>query len=151
MVFVHLSGIFDCISIEYLYLTFILKVMDPDVIVTPDANDAQLDIICNRLTFFKISMWSRIGRLKITNAMGKRIEDFFIGRLVCDVKLSAEEFIKSRSYDLRTLCMEVLKVDEDEVQEILHDNKPFAFDASDTIMELINLNVQVFKLYIANI
>ena len=36
------------------------------------------------------------------------------GRLVCDVKLSAKELIRSRSYDLGTLCqnvrMKVLKV-----------------------------------------
>jgi hypothetical protein len=36
------------------------------------------------------------------------------GRLVCDVKLSAKELIRSRSYDLGTLCqnvrMEVLQV-----------------------------------------
>lgn len=117
--------------------------MDPDVIVTPDAHDAQLDIICNRLSFYKISMWSRIGRLKINQMTGKRIEDFLIGRMICDVKLSAEELIKSRSYDLGTLCKEVLKIGEDERQEILHDNKPFAFDSSDTILELIELNIQV--------
>jgi len=29
------------------------------------------------------------------------------GRLVCDVKLSAKELIRSRSYDLGTLCQNV--------------------------------------------
>jgi DNA polymerase alpha subunit A len=29
------------------------------------------------------------------------------GRLVCDVKTSAKELIKSRSYDLGTLCQNV--------------------------------------------
>jgi DNA polymerase alpha subunit A len=34
------------------------------------------------------------------------------GRLVCDIKLSAQELIKSRSYDLDTLCDTILKVPE---------------------------------------
>lgn len=29
------------------------------------------------------------------------------GRLVCDVKISAKELIRSRSYDLGTLCQNV--------------------------------------------
>jgi DNA polymerase alpha subunit A len=116
--------------------------IDPDLVVTFDSNDCQLDIICNRITFLKIPMWSRIGRLKISQIPGKRVQEFFIGRMVCDVKLSATELIKSRSYDLGTLCQKILKIGEDERQEILYDNIPFAYDSSASIIEFVELNVQ---------
>jgi len=34
-------------------------------------------------------------------------KNIMCGRLVCDVKLSAKELIRSRSYDLGTLCQNV--------------------------------------------
>lgn len=116
--------------------------IDPDMVVTFDSSDCQLDIICNRITFLKIPMWSRIGRLKISQIPGKRVQEFFIGRMVCDVKLSATELIRSRSYDLGTLCQKVLKIGEDERQEILYDNIPFAYDSSGSIVDFVELNVQ---------
>jgi len=36
------------------------------------------------------------------------------GRLVCDIKLSAQELIKARSYDLDTLCETILKLPENQ-------------------------------------
>lgn len=120
----------------------IYQTIDPDLVVTFDSNDCQLDIICNRITFLKIPMWSRIGRLKISQIPGKRVQEFFIGRMICDVKLSAMELIKSRSYDLGTLCQKILKIGEDERQEILYDNIPFAYDSSGSIVEFVELNVQ---------
>lgn len=120
----------------------IYQSIDPDLIITFDSNDCQLDIICNRVTFLKIPNWSRIGRLKISQIPGKRVSEFFIGRMVCDVKLSATELIKSRSYDLGTLCQKILKVGEDDRHEMLYDNIPFAYDASESIIEFVELNVQ---------
>lgn len=120
----------------------IYQTIDPDLVVTFDSNDCQLDIICNRITFLKIHNWSRIGRLKISQIPGKRVSEFLIGRMVCDVKLSAMELIKSRSYDLGTLCQKILKVTENERQEILYDNIPFAYDASQSIIEFTEINVQ---------
>lgn len=130
---------------ERALLTWFLSIyqtIDPDLVVTFDSNDCQLDIICNRITFLKIPMWSRIGRLKITQIPGKRVQEFFIGRMVCDVKLSATELIKSRSYDLGTLCQKILKLGEDERQEILYDNIPFAYDSGGSIIDFVELNVQ---------
>lgn len=130
---------------ERALLTWFLSIysnIDPDLVVTFDSNDCQLDIICNRLTFLKIPNWSRIGRLKMTQIPGKKVMEFFIGRMVCDVKLSAQELIRSRSYDLGALCQKVLNIGEDERQEILYDNIPFAYDASASIIEFVELNVQ---------
>lgn len=116
--------------------------LDPDVVVNFDSNDCQLDIICNRVTFLKIPNWSRIGRLKINQIPGKRITEFFIGRLICDVKLSATELIKSRTYDLGSLCKKILKIGDDERQEIIYDNIPYAYDSSSSIIEFVEINVQ---------
>lgn len=116
--------------------------IDPDVIVTFDSNDCQLDIICNRITFLKIPNWSRVGRLKITQIPGKRVQEFFIGRLICDVKLSATELTKCRNYDLGTLCKKILKVADEERQEIIYDNIPYAYDTSSSIIKFVELNVQ---------
>lgn len=130
---------------ERALLTWFLSIyqnIDPDLIVTFDSNDCQLDIICNRLTFLKIPNWSRIGRLKINQIPGKKVMEFFIGRLVCDVKLSAQELIKCRSYDLGTLCQKILKIKGGERQEILYDNIPYAYDASTSIIEFMEINVQ---------
>ncbi|CAO1439985.1 unnamed protein product [Diamesa tonsa] len=124
--------------------------IDPDIVVTFDSNDCQLDIICNRLTYLKIPMWSRIGRLRISQVPGKRVQEFFIGRMICDIKLSATELIKARSYDLGFLCKKILKIGEDDRQEILYDNIPFAYDGSSTIIEFIEFNVQDC-LYIAKL
>lgn len=130
---------------ERALLTWFLSIyqnIDPDLVVTFDINDCQLDIICNRLTFLKIPNWSRIGRLKMNQIPGKKTMEFFIGRLVCDVKLSAQELIKSRSYDLGTLCQQILKIGEDERQEILFDNIPYAYDSSVSIIDFMEINVQ---------
>lgn len=130
---------------EHALLSWFLSIYqstDPDLVVTFDSNDCQLDIICNRITCLKIANWSRIGRLKISHVPGKRVQEFFIGRMVCDVKLSATELIKSRSYDLGSLCQKILKIGEDERQEILYDNIPFAYDSSGSIIEFVEMNVQ---------
>lgn len=88
--------------------------IDADLIVTHDALDCQLDVIADRIISVKIPQWSRLGRLRLSQHFGKKLLDFFIGRMVCDVKRSAEECIRSRSYDLQTLCQNVLKIKENE-------------------------------------
>lgn len=130
---------------EHALLSWFLSIyqnIDPDVVVTFDSNDCQLDIICNRLATLNVQRWSRIGRLNLTKIPGKRVQEFFIGRMICDVKLSATELIKSRTYDLGMLCQKILKIGEDERQEIIYDNIPFAYDSSESIVEFVELNVQ---------
>lgn len=48
---------------ERALLTLIYQNIDPDIVVTCDVNKCQLNIICNRLFWFKIPNWSRMGRL----------------------------------------------------------------------------------------
>lgn len=115
--------------------------LDPDLIVTHDASDCQLDIICERLQAIKLPMWSRIGRLNLS-AMPKRFKDCFVGRMICDVKSSAEELIKSRSYDLDTLCENVLKLKEGERIEVSNEELHAMYESADGIVKLITLTLQ---------
>ncbi|XP_055704301.1 DNA polymerase alpha catalytic subunit isoform X2 [Phlebotomus papatasi] len=115
---------------------------DPDLIVTHDAADCQLDVIFERIITLKIPNWSRIGRLRKTVVDSKRHQDNFTGRMICDVKKSAEELIKSRSYDLGTLCTEVLKIQEEDRIEISNDDIHFMYESSDEILKLITLTMQ---------
>ena len=59
----------------------------------------------------KVPNWSRLGRLRRTNMpQSKSVSRSHLamsGRLVCDVKISARELIRARSYDLETLCQQV--------------------------------------------
>ena len=115
--------------------------IDPDLIVTHDVNDCQLDVICDRIAAIKIPMWSRIGRLNLSTCP-KRWKDFFTGRMVCDVKSSAEELIKSRSYDLDTLCQTVLKIKEGSRSDVSNDELHEMFETSDGILKLITLTME---------
>lgn len=117
------------------------KGIDPDLIVTHDMGDCQLDIICDRLAAMKMPMWSRIGRLNLSS-MPKNFKDYFVGRMICDVKSSAEELIKSRSYDLQTLCQTVLKTKEDERVEVSNDELHEMYESAEGILKLITLTMQ---------
>lgn len=118
-----------------------VKTIDPDLVVTNDMNDCQLDVICDRIAAIKIPMWSRIGRLNRT-VYPKRTKDYFVGRMICDVKTSAEELIKSRSYDLGTLCTQVLNLEEDARVEVTTDELYDMFESNDGILKLITLTLQ---------
>lgn len=112
--------------------------MDPDLLVAHDSEDCQLNIICDRIATLKIPMWSRIGRLRMANVTGR---NFFCGRMVCDVKKSAEELIKSRSYDLGSLCQQVLKMSPGDHVEINHDQLVHMFQSSEEIIKLISVTM----------
>uniref|UniRef100_A0A182RD86 DNA polymerase n=1 Tax=Anopheles funestus TaxID=62324 RepID=A0A182RD86_ANOFN len=118
------------------------QVIDPDLVVTFDAENFQLDLICQRLMTTKMALWSRIGRLKVKSPASRRVDDFFVGRMICDVKTSAEELIKSRSYDLNTLCTEVLKIGEGERKDVLLDEIPVMYQEAETLVQLVGLTMQ---------
>lgn len=118
------------------------QTIDPDLIVIHDANDCQLDVICERLGTQKIMNWSRTGRLRMTNLYKRRVNDFFIGRMVCDIKLSAEELIRVKSYDLDSLCTNVLKLKEGERMDVSNDDLCSMYESVDGILKLITLTMQ---------
>ncbi|KAH8337343.1 hypothetical protein KR059_007522, partial [Drosophila kikkawai] len=116
--------------------------IDADLIVTFDAMDCQLNVITDQIVALKIPQWSRMGRLRMTQSFGKRLLDHFVGRMVCDVKRSAEECIRARSYDLQTLCQQVLKLKESERMEVNADDLLEMYEKGESITKLISLTMQ---------
>nr|CAD7257853.1 unnamed protein product [Timema shepardi] len=108
-----------------------LSKIDPDLIVGHDLCGYDLDILVHRMTINKIPHWSRFGRLRRGNlaSMGKNYieKNATCGRLLCDMKISAKELVRSRSYDLGALCQNLANTlvvlsstAEDEEIELLH-------------------------------
>ncbi|XP_023226396.1 DNA polymerase alpha catalytic subunit-like [Centruroides sculpturatus] len=98
--------------------------MDPDVIVGHDILGFDIDVLMHRITVNKIPHWSRFGRLKRTGMpnqwfkQNKSIigeKNALCGRLFCDVKLSAKELLRCKSYDLTELVKQVLDKDRIEL------------------------------------
>ncbi|KAH8419158.1 hypothetical protein KR222_006936, partial [Zaprionus bogoriensis] len=116
--------------------------IDADLIVTFDALDCQLNVITDQIVALKIPQWSRMGRLRFTQSFGKRLLDHFVGRMVCDVKRSAEECIRARSYDLQTLCQQVLKLQETERMDVNADDLLEMYEKGENITKLISLTMQ---------
>lgn len=74
-----------------------------------------MDVLLHRSVQNKISHWSRLGRLKRSQppfggqrgrSGGEKL--VMTGRLVCDLKISAKELIRCKSYDLATLAEKLL-------------------------------------------
>ncbi|XP_043654928.1 DNA polymerase alpha catalytic subunit [Drosophila teissieri] len=116
--------------------------IDADLIVTFDSMDCQLNVITDQIVALKIPQWSRMGRLRLSQSFGKRLLEHFVGRMVCDVKRSAEECIRARSYDLQTLCKQVLKLKESERMEVNADDLLEMYEKGESITKLISLTMQ---------
>lgn len=87
---------------------------------------------------------SKLSKLKgsFTINKGKLEKNLFLGRLVCDLTISAKELIKSRSYDLNTLCQTVLKVKEEQLIELDVEDIPKMYNTSSDILKLISITMQ---------
>ncbi|XP_054257765.1 DNA polymerase alpha catalytic subunit isoform X2 [Macrosteles quadrilineatus] len=124
------------------YLLAKLGTLDPDLVVGHGLLSGDLDVLIHRLAHLKIPNWSRIGRLRRANIPppGKarfQVERYpMCGRLVCDVKVSAKELIRARSYDLGTLCQSVLKIKEERL-DLAPDEVKGHYSSSKTLLEVI--------------
>lgn len=118
--------------------------IDPDLIVGHDLQGYQIGLICDGLLKCGVQNGSRLSKLKtsVSNKKDKAEKQLFIGRLVCDLKISAKELIKSRSFDLNTLCQTVLKLKENERIELETEDIPKMFESSQDILKLIILTMQ---------
>ena len=61
-----------------------------------------LSVLIHRMETCKVPQWSRLGRLRRTKVPNSHAGAHVIccGRLVCDIRLSCQELIRMRSYDL---------------------------------------------------
>lgn len=118
--------------------------LDPDLVVGHDMQGFQQDLLIGNILDLRIPNWSRLGRLKRSVAPQKKFatKDAFLGRLVCDIKLSSMELIRSRSFDLDTLCVSVLKMKEGERVEVALEDIPRYYESSCDLLELVKLNMQ---------
>ncbi|CAK1548647.1 unnamed protein product [Leptosia nina] len=118
--------------------------LDPDLVIGHDLQGFQQDILIGNILDLKIPNWSRLGRLNRTVAPQKKFaaKDAFLGRLVCDIKISAMELIRARSFDLDTLCVNVLKMKEGERIEVALEDLPRYYESSDDLLKLVTLTMQ---------
>ncbi|XP_022344658.2 DNA polymerase alpha catalytic subunit-like [Crassostrea virginica] len=120
--------------------------LDPDVIVGHDIFGFDLDLILHRINANKVPHWSKIGRLKRTRPpklsgpghRGFADKTAACGRLVCDIKLSAKELIRSRSYDLTELTNVILKSKRCELD---YDQIRNMYMSSQQLMQLLELSL----------
>lgn len=118
-----------------------LSKIDPDLIVGHDLQGYQINLLADRLAKLDIKHFSKFGRLKRTEK--RRLERFlFTGRLVCDIKISSKELIKSRSYDLDTLCQVVLKLKENQRMEVETEDVIKMYGTADDLLKLISFTMQ---------
>lgn len=118
--------------------------IDPDLVVGHDLQGFQQDLLIGNILDKNIPNWSRLGRLKRTVVPLRKFaaRDAFLGRLVCDIKISAMELIRSRSFDLETLCTNVLKLPEGSRTEIIPDDIFKYYETSRDLLELVSLTMQ---------
>lgn len=118
--------------------------VDPDLVVGHDLHGFQQDLLIGNILDLRIPNWSRLGRLK-RSIMPQRkyaAKDAFLGRLVCDIKLSAMELIRARSFDLDTLCVNVLKLKEGERTDVGSEDLPRYYENSRDLLQLVSLTMQ---------
>ncbi|XP_061437934.1 DNA polymerase alpha catalytic subunit [Lethenteron reissneri] len=91
-----------------------IHVTDPDVLVGHDIIGFDLEVLLQRIAALKVPHWSKLSRLR-RSAMprlgGRRVVERLAtcGRVVCDVKTSARELVRCRSYDLDELVASLLR------------------------------------------
>ncbi|KAL1140590.1 hypothetical protein AAG570_000520, partial [Ranatra chinensis] len=152
------------------FLTRLYRI-DPDIIVGHDLSGYLIGLLVDRMGSEKIPNWSRLGRLRRaaipSNKNKVQIERMALsGRLLCDIKISAKELIKSRSYELGVLCQNVLNFKEDKRPEISEEEFKNSYsnsfnllnsvwnlmsDASYILRIMADLNVIPLALQITNI
>ncbi|XP_063393555.1 DNA polymerase alpha catalytic subunit [Cydia fagiglandana] len=118
--------------------------LDPDLVVGHDLQGFQQDLLIGNVLDLNIPNWSRLGRLKRSTVPQRKFasKDAFLGRLVCDIKVSAMELISSRSFDMDTLCVNVLKMAEGERVDVAHEDLPRYYENSGDLLQLVSLSMQ---------
>ncbi|XP_028403714.1 DNA polymerase alpha catalytic subunit-like [Dendronephthya gigantea] len=127
------------------FMASLLK-LDPDVIVGHDISSFDLNILLHRISACKIPNWSRMGRLRrqvmpkltVGSKGGFAERTATCGRLICDVKCSAQELIRSKSYDLTELCKVILKSDRTTIAD---EDTLEMFSTSNALVSMLNMTL----------
>eukprot|EP00047_Mylnosiga_fluctuans_P015821 m.49542 g.49542 ORF g.49542 m.49542 type:complete len:1491 (+) comp6134_c0_seq1:22-4494(+) len=120
-----------------------LAKIDPDVLLGHNLLGFDLDVLLHRIKANSIPHWSRLGRLRRQNmpklqaGPGGRANyaerTVACGRLLCDVKISAREFIRIVNYDMTELVQTQLNVARTDVDP---EAIPRMYTQSDTLLKL---------------
>ena len=104
----------ECCLSEKQLINFFLtqfRVIDPDIVVGHDLLEFGLEFLLQRIKLTGVSNWSRLGRIrrkempKMGVVLGQSRAGYraATGRLVADIKTSAQELVKLADYDLTAL------------------------------------------------
>ncbi|WAR28490.1 DPOLA-like protein [Mya arenaria] len=116
-----------------------------------------LDILLHRINSNKIPHWSKIGRLKRTvmpklashpgRGASHSEKSATCGRIVCDLKISAKELVRLKSFDLTELALQILK----QKRHLLQLIELTLMDSSHILNMMYELNVIPLALQITTI
>ena len=128
-------------------LGFVLSkigLIDPDVIIGHDVSGFDIEVLLHRTMVNKIPNWSRLGRLRRSVPLKGRFNEkqATTGRLVCDLKISAKELIRCKSYDLGALVEKLLGKAQEDRQEVDVDAMRKAYMSSKALLEVTSLSLQ---------
>lgn len=121
---------------------------DPDIIIGHDVSTFDIEVLLHRAVANKIPQWSRFGRLKRSNppwlSGNKRMTDrtATTGRLVCDLKISAKELTRCKSYDLATLSEKLLGKASVNRELIDDDKMRRAYDNSNSLLKVASIGLK---------
>lgn len=111
--------------------------LDPDIVVGHNLLNFDYETLVMRMRFLKMNTWSKLGRLKRSELAQTKatFRSMFSGRVMCDIKTSAMELIKSRSYDLTELSSQLLQKTRIDYN---HDAIIEAYKNSDSLVQMIH-------------
>nr|XP_050870049.1 DNA polymerase alpha catalytic subunit-like isoform X2 [Vespula vulgaris] len=123
----------------------IIEEADPDLYVGYDCS-YQFESLLHRMFILNIGNWSKLGKVKHFTYPVTRQKTFInralSGRPVCDIKIIAKELnIKSRSYDLQSLCTTVLNKKSNESKEIKSEDYFLYYTTKKRLEDLIKLTL----------
>ena len=121
-----------------------IGLIDPDVIIGHDVSGFDIEVLLHRTMVNKIPNWSRLGRLRRSVPLKGRFNEkqATTGRLVCDLKISAKELIRCKSYDLGALVEKLLGKAQEDRQEVDVDAMRKAYMSSKALLEVTSLSLQ---------
>lgn len=142
-------GMTDSIKLfdsERAMLSFFLVKMqqvDPDILLGHDIGTFDLDVLLHRFHEFKFGLaWSKLGRLHKKHMPPLRSksttfgpDNATIGRLVCDIHVSAKEFVRVTNYSLSSLTSKLLESSFQDVQPSL---VPGFFEKTGDLLNLVD-------------
>lgn len=120
--------------------------IDPDVIIGHDITGFDLDVLLHRTVQNKIAHWSRLGRLRRSQppfGKGRMAETQAVtGRLVCDLKISAKELIRCKSYDLGPLVEKLLGKNVEGRMDVDSEAMRKAYGTSKDLVDVASMSLQ---------